>query len=279
MKIITNDRELRMYIPNVLATVEGEMSLYDKMEPSLRAAEAWFSMRVTDLDDLYRQDGEIRESRFPVATNIVPSIIVSDALYRCIDALNVVLTPNGFGIVSNDHVAPASKDRIAALKNSLLEDRDEHIRMFLYVIEKYDWTMCDGWKKFHRTLIPFQNAFTGVKRFEDWEQAQGIYEQIEESIANRYIGRGLYIVLRSTANHTNEHLAFLRRHLAAIEVKIDHGEAQNRNLALMVNYIKQAKDADGEPARCFDCWRESSVSELWKDHTFQNDPKRGGVWL
>ena len=279
MKIITNDRELRMYIPNVLATVEGEMSLYDKMAPSLRAAEAWFSMRVTDLDDLYRQDGDIRESRFPAPTNVVPPIIVSDALYRCIDALNVVLTPNGFGIVSNDHVAPASKDRISALKNSLLEDRDEYIRTFLYEIEQYDWTMCDGWKKFHRTLIAFQDPTTGIKRFEDWEQAQGIYEQIEEGISNKFIGRELYTVLRSTANHENGHLAFLRRHLAAIEVMIDHGEVQNCTLAQMVNYIKQAKDADGKPAQCFDCWRESSVAELWKDHTFQNDPKKGGVWL
>ena len=36
--IIANDTEFRKYIPNVLATVEGESSLYDKLLPYLQVA-------------------------------------------------------------------------------------------------------------------------------------------------------------------------------------------------------------------------------------------------
>ena len=41
MKIITSDDQLRLLIPNVLTTVEGEPSLYEKLYPFLESAEQW----------------------------------------------------------------------------------------------------------------------------------------------------------------------------------------------------------------------------------------------
>ena len=41
MKIITSDEQLRMLIPNVLTTVEGEPTLFDKLAPFLESAEDW----------------------------------------------------------------------------------------------------------------------------------------------------------------------------------------------------------------------------------------------
>ena len=41
--LISNDDQLRTYLPNTLTTVEGEQSLYDKMALYLRKAEAWLT--------------------------------------------------------------------------------------------------------------------------------------------------------------------------------------------------------------------------------------------
>ena len=38
--IISNDFELRRFIPNVMSTVEGEGSLYEKIEPYMGLVEA-----------------------------------------------------------------------------------------------------------------------------------------------------------------------------------------------------------------------------------------------
>ena len=40
-KLIPNDTILRKYLPNQVITVKGEMSLYDKLAPSLDFAEHW----------------------------------------------------------------------------------------------------------------------------------------------------------------------------------------------------------------------------------------------
>ena len=41
--IISNDFELRRFIPNVMSTVEGESSLYEKIEPYMGLVEASLS--------------------------------------------------------------------------------------------------------------------------------------------------------------------------------------------------------------------------------------------
>ena len=41
--IISNDFELRRFIPNVMSTVEGEGSLYEKIEPYMGLVEASLS--------------------------------------------------------------------------------------------------------------------------------------------------------------------------------------------------------------------------------------------
>ena len=39
-------------------------------------------------------------------------LVVADALRRAIPSLDIVLTPNGFGVVSTQNLAPASKPRV-----------------------------------------------------------------------------------------------------------------------------------------------------------------------
>ena len=40
-KLINNDDTLRQYLPNVFATVKGEMSLFDKIKVDIDLAENW----------------------------------------------------------------------------------------------------------------------------------------------------------------------------------------------------------------------------------------------
>ena len=45
--------------------------------------------------------------------------VYATAAYNALPTLDIVATPNGFGVVSNQNIAPASKERVAALRESL----------------------------------------------------------------------------------------------------------------------------------------------------------------
>ena len=54
-------------------------------------------------------------------------IVAFDAFRNTIPHLDLILTPNGFGIVNNYNIAPASKERVERLIASLLSNRDDEI--------------------------------------------------------------------------------------------------------------------------------------------------------
>ena len=116
MILITNDAQLRSYVPNALVTVTGEMSLYDKMRADFALSEQWLTIHFVDASLL----GKIAlEKEHSEAANICCRAVVANALLRAIPSLDLVLTPNGFGIVSNQNVAPASVPVVSIWKKSI----------------------------------------------------------------------------------------------------------------------------------------------------------------
>ena len=107
-RLITNDAQLRRYMPNVFATAQGETPLYDKVLPWLETAERWlFSQFVGDgFADTFLTLDPDESVRVTAAC-----VVAHETMMRAVPSLDLVLTPNGFGIVSNQNVAPASRDR------------------------------------------------------------------------------------------------------------------------------------------------------------------------
>lgn len=288
MNIITGNAQLCRFIPNAFAPVGGETSLYDKLEPHIRRAELWFSQRVIPLEDLYSDaNGEVPV--YPqLPDDLVPSVIATEAYRTAVDSLNLVLTANGFGIVSNDHTAPASRERTDHLKEELLFARDNAIARLISLLDSgCDWEQSAAFARFHETLHPYGTRLLPFQRFEDWESEQGLYRLLEDSLADRYVSRPLYNLMRSRfeaadtlTGHDRMCLRSVRRMLSVIERNIIAGQEQDRQLRAVVGYIRTAREEDGEtPARVFDLWRTSPVAALWQDHGYRNDKEKGGYWL
>ena len=51
--------------------------------------------------------------------------VYATAAYNALPTLDLVATPNGFGVVSNNNIAPASKERVAALRESLRQYKSD----------------------------------------------------------------------------------------------------------------------------------------------------------
>lgn len=64
--------------------------------------------------------------------------------------LDLVLTPTGFGVVSNDNLAPASKQRVDALEGALRTQYWRTLAMTLNQLRSENWGATDQARRFHR---------------------------------------------------------------------------------------------------------------------------------
>ena len=121
-RLITNDEQLRRYLPNAFATVKGETPFFDRVLPWLQTAERWLFTRFVgdDFADTFLTLDPDEPVRVTAAC-----VVAHAAMRNAVPNLDLVLTPNGFGIVSNQNVAPASRDRVARLIASLEASRDD----------------------------------------------------------------------------------------------------------------------------------------------------------
>lgn len=277
--LITSDEQLRQYLPNALRTVAGEMSFFDKLSPDLDAAEAWLTLHFIAPSSLNTlPDDEARELAFTLARRIV----VSDALLRCVPQLDLVLTPNGFGIVSNQNIVPASKDRVDRLLASLELVRDRSLQQLLpmlYIANGGEWYKSDQGHYFASTLFPFLDLAPLLgKRDHIWSTYQDYQPRIvlmEQELADKFISQPLYDRLRHALLHNCQSLleVDLTNRLRSIELSLLRGEPLNiPALHTLVTFIRQNPDEFPE-------WASSSTAALYKDQSFNNKKQSSGYWL
>ena len=108
-------------LPNILPAVEGEKSVYEKLQPYVAEAERWVKNTFTG-EEIWQNIEQRSDS--DNTKQIQQKVIINDAFARAIPNLDLILTPNGFGIVANTNIAPASKDRVERLIDSILDNRD-----------------------------------------------------------------------------------------------------------------------------------------------------------
>lgn len=94
MLLIKDENTLRTFLPNAFASVEGEVSLFDKLQPWLQVGELWLQQKVLGATTMHAISEEANTDGYCLSCKIV----VSTAFRRAIPSLDLVLPPNGFGI-------------------------------------------------------------------------------------------------------------------------------------------------------------------------------------
>ena len=64
--------------------------------------------------------------------------VANEAFRMAVPSLDLVLTPNGFGIVNNQNVVPALKERIERLMFSLAQMRDKAVSTMVIALADID---------------------------------------------------------------------------------------------------------------------------------------------
>ena len=265
MQLITSDTILRQYITNTMVTVEGEITLFQKMTPELIIAESWFTQNVTPLSYITGTD----------LTTIASKVVACHAFYAAIPQLDLILTPNGFGIVSNDNVVPASKDRISSLRDSIIELRDNAIQALIEQLDKNTaWKASDG-KQWRTTLFLGLDAQIRLKepnKFDLYNQQLMELVNLESKIGYEYVSQELMTRLRSDDN-LSEVEKMLRTRIQSVELEyLRDGSLDIPTMDACVVLIRNTPSL-------FAIWEHTPTADHYKDHTYQNDKSKGGFWI
>lgn len=117
----------------VLAGTNSTAVVFESLEDSFSISTqklqrtVFGSMDINNLSDVLTLDAE----RF----------ICMDAFYCTIPQLDLVLTATGFGVVNNQNVSPASRDRVEALRNLVRQCADDALdRIITTLVGNKDWT-------------------------------------------------------------------------------------------------------------------------------------------
>ena len=282
MKLITTDEQLRLLIPNVLATVEGEPTLIEKLYPYLETAEQWaIDTFVPEaiFNEIAESDSISPNERFRYP---LEKLVACHAYMTAIPSLDLVLTPNGFGIVSNQNIVPASRERVDALITSLESQRDAAIEaLILRLSSRNDWRESPQGKYFAATMIPFLSLCRRLAiREHIWDSYQQLRERlikIENVLADTYFSQDQMAVFR-------QHVITQCRTANNLESQIIHS-LQSYELQLLTDihvhpqcYYDLVNIIREHPSE-FPAWHTSPVADLYTPKTFQNTKKSSAYWL
>lgn len=279
MTLFNNDQDLRKFIPNVLKTVDGESSLFDKLSPYLESSEEW--VRQTFISETILNDVCQSDTPNPHLL-LLRKIVAHDAFLSAVPSLDLVLTPNGFGIVSNQNIAPASKDRVDRLLASLEAERDRAIDLLLPRLPLLtDWQQSAQGQYFAATLFPNLSLCRRLAIKQHlWAEYQALRERlikIEAVLAETYFSQEQMTVFRdkSMALLTNCHPLMLNviRSLQSMELMlVSDMQVNNQSFFDLVNTIREHEDVFPE-------WHASETAKLYTPTVFQNKKSSGGYWF
>ena len=278
MKLITTDAQLRAHIPNIIASVKGETSFIERLSSFLDLAEDWVKTTFTSESTFNTICGYTDSNEIKI---ICSRLVVADALRRAIPSLDIVLTPNGFGVVSTQNLAPASKPRVDRLVGSMLAHRDDCIAALLpELVGASKWLTSPQADFFGSTLFPdlgivdAVGGATGSK----WEKYLELRPQVidlEASLAEEWLSPGLMSALRSEnlrGDLTEKRSVIVRQVKAQILGYLKSGSFSSRRLADIVNRIRENKDDFPE-------WHRSETAKLFAPPVFRNEKKAKGYWF
>lgn len=86
--------------------------------------------------------------------DLVEAYIYRRAAYEAIPSLDLILTDSGFAVVSNQNLAPASRERVAALRESLRQQAsDARDLLLISLYQDETWRETDQCRQLRETLL------------------------------------------------------------------------------------------------------------------------------
>ena len=281
-RLITNDQQLRRYLPNAFDTVEGETTFFDKILPWLDQAERWVTIQF--IGDDFAPELLAMEETEPLRI-CATLVVVHEAFMRAVPSLDLVLTPNGFGIVNNQNIAPASPHRISRLLGSLETSRDIAIEQLIHnLFLNSTWSASPKRQWFSATLFPNIDlanlcGFTEHR----WANYLGLRSkaiEVEQRLAEEYISPEQLAVFRSEVMSaftdisvaTSHHTRVIEQLRQIVVTALQGNQVPIQSLRDIVDLMRKNETS-------FPHFRNSNTYTLFEPPIFENQKTAGGYWF
>ena len=278
MKLITTDEQLRSNIPNIIASVKGEVPFIERLALFLDLAEDWVKTTFTSESTFNTICGYTDSNNIKI---LCSRLVVADALRRAIPSLDIVLTPNGFAVVNTSNIAPASKPRVDRLVGSMLAHRDDCIAALLpELVGASKWLASSQAQFFGATLFPDLSIVDSLgsvqgSRWEKYLELRSQVIDLEASLAEEWFSPELMSALRSEnlrGDLTGKRSEIVRQVKAQVVGYLRSGSFNSRRLADIVNYIRLNPESFSE-------WHKSETAKLFAPPVFRNEKKASGYFF
>lgn len=250
--------------------------------PFLEEAESFLGYWISDLE-LVDNCG-LRE--------LASKFVIWRAWSRAVNSLDLVLTPNGFAVVSNQTLAPASKDRVAAAQRNAVAQADATACLLIAQLWKHA-----GWRNSkcasrYRTIFLNLRVIPQFLKLDKPElpfyffiNNQGNFSKYERFIALHYISPDVLGLLHDDAAT----LAFgnpddvcecdrliLDAVRAAVALMFDEPLNNVEFRTQCYEIVRLLDNSDG----CYSvAWKNSIQFKAFKSNSFTNEKESGGYFF
>ncbi len=283
--LIPDNNVLLQFVPNVLKSVQGETLLFDKIAPYLEVAEAWLTTTFLS-EAVLTELLSVSDNANNKLLHYARMAVAAEAMLHAVPQLDLVLTPNGFGVVSNTNIAPASKERVERLLLSLEKMRDDTLSILLPLLANTEaWATSDPCQYFVQTLYPWLDLPRKLGSTDhSWQCYQELHSKliaIEERLAHDFFSCELLATLRQAEllgkwgeTPSAPHYKRAWRHIFVIELyMLREDELPVPSCIEVVNSLRNASDG------IFEEWKQSETAAFFENHGYKNDKRKGGYWF
>ena len=207
-------------------------------------------------------------------------LVCLSAFLSVLRQLDLVLTPTGFGVVSNDNLAPASKQRVDALEGALRTQYWRTLAMTLNLLRSENWGATDQARHFIDHVYDEYTYFFETHRngtYIDWNSYQNTVEEAEEMLRTKMGDRQMDDILDAFRRSDPNRLELYREVIACIIRFTDTWAVKGVATLKQPVYRRLMRIIDSEEGKeTFKLYRESIAYKANHHETFTNTKDSAG---
>lgn len=274
MEITINKSDFEQALPVGAAANE---SVYESVKPAIERQLAFSNDALLGVAGMayLEEKGE----DFPLL-KWYKQLVCLSAFLSVLRQLDLVLTPTGFGVVSNDNLAPASKQRVDALEGELRTQYHKTLAMTLNLLRSENWGATEQARHFIGHLYDEYTFFFETHRnatYTDWDNYKTTIEEADEMLRTKMGDRQMNDILDAFRRADSNRLEPYREVIACIIRFTDTWAVKGAATLKQPVYRRLMRILDSEDNQeYFKLYRESASYKANHHDTFKNTKDSAG---
>lgn len=278
--LIDSENMLLRYLPNTVRPAAGEPSLFERVEAELEGAEKWPETEGVLALDMVQES----MSYYSEVVEVLRHIVANEALRCAMPRLNLVLTPNGLGVVSNNNLTPASRERSEALMRSFVERRDASLHRLLLLLGHCDEWVSSNWSAtWRRSLFPGLSLSSYGPEAQEmapsltrWRTLIDARDNAERSLAEEYISMPVLNQLRAKIQATD---ALSPEEWAITAVMREQASRMVADKPIMQKTMLSCVNIIRNSPALYPIWAATPTAGIYANINFKNTRESGGYFF